>query len=62
VFEAGLANDLANLHGMALVIDLAPFALGVPVFRVHALDALRLLRLEFDDGDALAVLGEESLV
>src|ERR1700690_3054529 len=47
---------------MALVIDFLRFALRDPVFRVHAPDALRLLRLEFDDGHALAVLGEEALV
>src|ERR1700690_470631 len=47
---------------MALVIDFLRFALRDPVFRVHAPNALRLLRLEFDDGDALAVLGEKPFV
>src|SRR5450631_4680203 len=60
--EAGLADDLANLHGMALVIDFLRLVLRNPVLRVHAPDALRLFRLEFDDGDALAVVGEKPFV
>src|SRR6266852_2544483 len=57
-----LEQDLANPQAIILLIGFAPFALFNPVLGMHPPAAHRLLGLEFDDGDALAVLGEESLV
>src|SRR4051812_18459666 len=57
--EMGLANHGANLDVILAVKPLAGQFLRLAMLRVHARSSDGLLGCELDDGDPLAVVGEE---